>query len=316
MSELLLHNYVGSPFAEKARLLLGFKGVSWDFVEIPLILPKPDLVALTGGYRRTPVLQIGRDIYCDTRIIQLFLEKYRPEPPLLVPGQEALCLELAGWADSIWFNTVVPICLSPRGLESLRTLMTPEATRALMDDRQALIGGDFPPEGPCLMAFGTHARRLETQLARQPYLMGGAPSLVDIAHYHPLFLLGNLPSVAVELEPYPRIREWIERVRGIGYGSFGFCTSADALERARTATTWMEPLAIEKVEIDGAKLGDNVAVTATDTGRSDVTQGELVISGPDEIAVRRSDPRAGEVTVHFPTVDFSVAPAAQGYSPT
>jgi hypothetical protein len=37
-------------------------------------------------------------------------------------------------------------------------------------------------------------------------------------------------------------------------------------------------------------------------------RGELVICGPDEIAVRRSDPRAGEVTVHFPTIDVAVVP--------
>jgi len=32
-------------------------------------MPKPDLTALTGGYRKTPVLQIGADIYCDSQLI-------------------------------------------------------------------------------------------------------------------------------------------------------------------------------------------------------------------------------------------------------
>ena len=31
-------------------------------VHIPSVLPKPDVVALTGGYRRTPFLQLGADI--------------------------------------------------------------------------------------------------------------------------------------------------------------------------------------------------------------------------------------------------------------
>ena len=35
---------------------------------IPPIMPKPDVVALTGGYRRTPVLQVGADIFCDTAL--------------------------------------------------------------------------------------------------------------------------------------------------------------------------------------------------------------------------------------------------------
>ena len=30
-------------------------------------MPKPNLTALTGGYRKTPVLQIGADIYCNSQ---------------------------------------------------------------------------------------------------------------------------------------------------------------------------------------------------------------------------------------------------------
>ena len=74
MSELILHHYPQSPFAEKARLMLGFKGLAWQSVMIPAAMPKPDLTALTGGYRRTPVMQVGADIYCDTALIARLLE--------------------------------------------------------------------------------------------------------------------------------------------------------------------------------------------------------------------------------------------------
>ncbi|HEX3451354.1 MAG TPA: glutathione S-transferase N-terminal domain-containing protein, partial [Isosphaeraceae bacterium] len=69
MKQLILHHYPMSPFAEKIRLILGFKNLHWSSVLIPNIMPKPDLTALTGGYRKTPVLQIGADIYCDTALI-------------------------------------------------------------------------------------------------------------------------------------------------------------------------------------------------------------------------------------------------------
>ncbi|NQV66525.1 MAG: glutathione S-transferase N-terminal domain-containing protein, partial [SAR86 cluster bacterium] len=61
MSDLILHHYPESPFSEKIRLLLGYKQASYQAVAIPVIQPKPDLMALTGGYRKTPVLQIGAD---------------------------------------------------------------------------------------------------------------------------------------------------------------------------------------------------------------------------------------------------------------
>ena len=55
MSEPILHHYPASPFAEKSRLMLGLKRLAWASVTIPMVMPKPELVALTGGYRRTPV---------------------------------------------------------------------------------------------------------------------------------------------------------------------------------------------------------------------------------------------------------------------
>jgi glutathione S-transferase len=64
-SEIILHNYPQSPVAEKVRVALGIKKLEWRDVEIPRLPPKPMLTALTGGYRRTPVMQIGADIYCD-----------------------------------------------------------------------------------------------------------------------------------------------------------------------------------------------------------------------------------------------------------
>src|SRR5476649_3053397 len=98
MSELILHNYPTSPFAEKARLLLGFKGLSWRSVKISPVMPKPDLTALTGGYRKTPVLQIGADIYCDTALIMRELERRHPTPSFYPAGHGAADA-LAWWAE-------------------------------------------------------------------------------------------------------------------------------------------------------------------------------------------------------------------------
>ena len=69
MPMIILHHYEASPFSEKVRAVLGYKQLEWQSVLIPRIMPKPDLVALTGGYRKTPVMQIGRDIYADTHLI-------------------------------------------------------------------------------------------------------------------------------------------------------------------------------------------------------------------------------------------------------
>ena len=63
---LILHHYDASPFSEKVRLVLGLKRLAWHSVLVPEVMPKPDYVPLTGGYRRVPALQIGAHVHCDT----------------------------------------------------------------------------------------------------------------------------------------------------------------------------------------------------------------------------------------------------------
>ena len=45
-------------------------------------MPRPDLAALGVQYRRIPVLAIGRDIYCDSRLILEKLEELYPDGAL------------------------------------------------------------------------------------------------------------------------------------------------------------------------------------------------------------------------------------------
>ena len=97
MSEIILHHYWESPYAEKIRRILGFKGLTWRSVIIPMIMPKPDLTALTGGYRKTPVFQLGADIYCDTDLIARTIDRLHPEPSLFPDGGAELSYMLGPW---------------------------------------------------------------------------------------------------------------------------------------------------------------------------------------------------------------------------
>jgi glutathione S-transferase len=86
-NEIIFHHYPTSPFSEKIRLIFGIKKLVWRSVEIPNMMPKPDLVPLTGGYRRTPVMQIGADIICDTQLIARELERRFPAPSIVPYGK-------------------------------------------------------------------------------------------------------------------------------------------------------------------------------------------------------------------------------------
>jgi len=100
MADIILHHFDASPFAEKVRVALGIKGLAWHSVEIPMVMPKPDLVALTGGYRKTPVMQIGADVYCDTARIAVELQRRFGGAALFDESSEAQCQVIAAWSDA------------------------------------------------------------------------------------------------------------------------------------------------------------------------------------------------------------------------
>jgi glutathione S-transferase len=309
MNRFVLHHYPQSPFAEKGRLLLGFKGLAWDSVTIPAVMPKPDLTALTGGYRRTPVLQCGADIYCDTAMIARRLEREQPEPALFPTGLEAAAAELAQFADQVLFQHAVALNFQPASLAARLASLSPEQAQAFIADRKALFGAgnlsrlELPV---ALSQWPTLLGRLENQLGHGgAYLLGNQACIADLSHYHPLWFVANNANVAATLEPFPRVRAWMARIAAIGHGRPQPIDSATAIEMARTATP--ETIA-ENAFADplGLSLGAAVSIAATDYGVDPVV-GTLAWQDAEEIVLRREDPRAGVVHVHFPRMGFRLS---------
>ncbi|MGH8562162.1 MAG: glutathione S-transferase family protein, partial [Nevskiales bacterium] len=302
-----LHQYDSSPFAYKARLLMGFKKLAWRSVEIPMVMPKPLLMPLTGGYRKTPVMQIGADIYCDTSLIARVLDRVQPAPGLYPKGQEASALLHADWADHELFFLVIPILFQPAGLPHMLKLLSAEVMSKFPKDREQLFAGGSGrrPSGPTSKnLLPTYLTALDAQLATRPFLLDDTPSIADFATYHPVWFVRSNPGVASALDPYRNIVNWYERMFAFGHGQPEVMSGAEALEVARGSTT-QDTDAGDMPDPNGLKIGDAVVISATDYG-ADPVKGVLVKSSLNEIAVRRSDERTGEVVVHFPRVGFKL----------
>lgn len=84
-------------------------------MEIPRLPPKPMLTALTGGYRCTPVMQIGADIYCDSQCIIGELERRHPSPTLMPTSEQGLMWCLGRWTDRTLFDQTVRHVLGAAG---------------------------------------------------------------------------------------------------------------------------------------------------------------------------------------------------------
>lgn len=308
---LILHHYDGSPFAEKVRLVLGLKGLAWSSVIIPNVMPKPLYTPLTGGYRRTPALQIGADIYCDTRLIVDLLESLVPEPSVYADRPAGLCNALTTWAEDQFFW---PLARYITGINAEH--MGSNFHR----DRAAMRGKDAPDLERVKRAalrnlpeMRIHFEWLDSMLrGADSFLLGNRVTLADIAVYHGLWFLGSKPDNGLDLiAPYPAIRAWMARVAAIGHGRHTAMTGGEALEIARCA----EPVdaAPSIADADAPALGSRVTIRATDYG-PDPVEGELVHVGPNQVSLLRdAGVDLGRIAVHFPRQQYLLKPASRSH---
>ncbi len=307
-SPIILHHFEKSPFSEKVRVVFGMKNIPWTSVLIPRIMPRPDLMPMTGGYRRTPTLQIGADIYCDTQIIIRELERRFPSPSLLSEANRGLPWALGMWSDRPFFQNTVNLVFGS---------LADQVPKEFREDREQLRGAKFDVDAmkaaiPQMRdQLRAHVDWIETQLGDgRDWLLGRQPGLADVNAYMNIwYVRSNLPDAGQLFERYPKLLAWEQRVKAIGHGRREReLSAAEALEIARAATP-LSPVAEDPGDLNGRKPGDRVQVIPDDYGKIPVA-GTIVSLSAQHIAIRRKDERAGEVVVHFPRAGFLVVPLA------
>lgn len=307
MPDIILHHYYeqASPFSERVRLVLGLKGLSWASVLTGYVPPRPHLDILTGGYRRIPVLQIGADVYCDTRCIVDELERRWPDPTVYPNGERGLSAMLTSWAHGPMLTHA--FCLYV-GTDSDRI---PDD---YIQDRIEITEGAFDvarlkAAAPVLQdQVRAQLDWIESQLNDgRDFLLGASVGLADITAYQNVWFLNEVCSKWTALvTPFPYLRRWMERVKSIGHGEEIRMTAEAALEAARGS----EPQTVAGEDPGaaiGARPGERVQVTPDDYAKSPV-KGEVVASSAQRISVRRTAPEVGEVVVHIPRAGFVVQP--------
>src|SRR6202045_2589922 len=235
MADIILHHYDTSPYSEKVRLGFGLKGLAWRSVELPQIMPKPNLTALTGGYRKTPVLQIGADIYCDSQLIMRELERRYPTPSFYPAGR--------GAADALACRAEKTMVLP---VDSIVFPKRPEVLpEGFLEVRVKFSGRNIDPVvmmaavPNCLDQLRAHFDWLDQMLADgRSFLQGPAVGLADLAAYHPMWYLRQyFGPAAAPLDGFPRLLTWADRIAAIGHGSRSQMSAQQALDVAREATS-------------------------------------------------------------------------------
>lgn len=295
---IILHHYPQSPVSEKVRVVLGMKGLSWKSVLIPRIPPKPNLMALTGGYRLTPVMQIGADIYCDTLCIINELERRFPNPTLL--GEQSLQWGIGQWTDGPLFKDVVTVALVE---------MSPNMPPEFLADRGPLyFGPDFSLDdikenyARCLANVRTQFGWIDASLGSKDFLSGDVAGLNDAYVYYLVwFLRDRLADGDEFLSQFPELVAWEGRIKAIGHGQAEDLSDLDAIKIAKKA----DPQTPERADPDdpeGFNVGDEITVEPNSGGPQ--VAGTLNSLSPDGVSILREDAQVGRVCVHFPRLGY------------
>lgn len=311
VTDIILHHYPQSPVAEKVRVVLGIKDLAWRSVQIPRLPPKPDLMPLTGGYRRTPVLQVGSDIYCDSQCIIRELERRYPQPTLFPNGSGGLPWALSRWTDGALFTLVVGVVMGAQA---------DELPEEFAQDRGRLYFGpnfDWQAQKKTLPHTLAQIRAqfgwIDTRLSGdRDFILGDVPGLPDALCYHLVwFFRGRYAGGPALLDQFPNLTAWEKRVAAIGHGRAEDLSSQDALAIARSTTP--QSIGEADYQVDGndpqgLAPGQMVAVAPDVDGGDPQVEGRIVAVGIDSITISRQSPEAGDIAVHFPRVGYRVTP--------
>ena len=306
MTEIILHQYPASPVAEKVRVAFGIKNLSWRSVEIPRIPPKPDLIPLTGGYRRTPVMQIGADVYCDSQCILRELQKRYPDPGFFSAADEGLSWALSRWTDEKFFKDSIALVLGGAGSDLPadfaqdrgRLYFGPEWQAALKEAQKDLPHLAAQMRGQLCW--------INQHLAGSDFMLGDAPGLVDACVYYLVwFIRGRWQPGPELLSEFSRLEQWEQSVKALGHGNATDLDAKDALAIARNSQS-VTPELSDSFDTQGITPGTRITV------RPDIDGGEVFVTGDvhyissDTIGLRRESDETGEVCVHFPRVGYRV----------
>ena len=307
MSDLILHHYWPSPFAHKIRLALGLVDTSWKSVEIPRVPPKPLLMPLTAGYRRTPVLQNGADIYCDTQNIVRAISELTATSSLLPTRQRGQIMAFTDWVDGTVFNLAARVILT-----SALDTAPPE----FIQDRGGLyFGPNWTPEGlkaqlpGVIRQLAAHLDSINQGLPDTGGYLTESLSYADVSiAYVAWFIRGRWDVGPEFLSQFPSIERIERNVHEQSTDRHEELSAESALMMALQAES-IAPRGVEAQIGSGLNEGMQVLIRPQAETSDPPIIGRLRYLDRVRVSIDHQDPQVGDVVVHLPVAGYQIQPS-------
>ena len=300
MSELILHHYPASPISEKIRVIFGLKNISWRSVEIPNLPPKPDVIPLSGGYRRTPIMQIGADIFCDSQRILSEIERQNPSPSMSM----GLIQIINHWSDQL-FHPIVAVAIASS---------SDVFPKEFLEDRKKLFLGDYADIESVKTRIPNFIAQIRAQFSwaetaigdNSGFLLGEEATIADASLFALTWFIRRRWEIGEEfMEEFPNICLWEQSIKDIGHGTSTDMTSQEALDTAQNAQTTFKSKSYINDKQDIA-VGDSVSIVFDGNTGEKTVDGAVHTIDKNSIGLLHTNERVGTVCVHFPRVGYRI----------
>lgn len=299
---IILHQYDISPFSQKAQKMLALKGLSWTSVEMPMIAPKPHVEALTGGYRGTPVLQMGADVFVDNWMIARALDDAAPDAPAINARGPLSDGALYAWGERL-FTPLLHSALAAYQSQWDADFLA-DRKRVFPDvDFDTLAAGDLDRHSQVRAYLGA----VEAELALcGNYLGGEHADSWDIHVWGMVWMIHSaLPDLVPIVEGYSGVVAWYERMVALGTGARTDAEIAVAWESLNAA----EPRALPTTAADEplkAWLGQSVQISAGSADRGGA-RGRLLAIDHEQVVLAVTPIEGVDAQVWFPRFGYHLS---------
>lgn len=221
---LVLHQYYISPFCEKIRRQLHWKGVEYSVQEYALAARGP--VAKLSPAGKLPCLEHDGKFIGDSTDIAHYIEKHFPQKSML-PEDKSLCGMthiLEDWADeSLYFYEMYCRFYMrdngkrnfPRMLHHDKPLVQkilPYLIHRALGKLLHMQGLARKTEEHVLRDLQRHIGAVDGLLEQSKWLVGSSISLADVGVYPMVGAVADGVEGLACIKKYPKVLEWMERV--------------------------------------------------------------------------------------------------------
>ena len=224
MPKIILHQWEMSPYCNKTRRCLKFKGLDYSVVNYNGLLARK--AASLSPMGKLPVLDYDGERVQDSSHIAELLDRRHPEK-LLYPAEPQSLAATRLWEDwagqSLYFFEIYIRMLDPVGLEKAldlicegrpgweRVVLRAVFRRRYPKKLNAQGLGRYPPAEVHRMLL-QHVEGIEILLEGRPFLTGLTPTIGDLSVVAQLDeIMRTNESLAAAIRAFPRVKAWLEK---------------------------------------------------------------------------------------------------------